>query len=93
MVAKISTNKSEVTILTSDNSKSEDPLDFLDDMLAGVGWTMQDYLKYGENDYYLPFPNGQRLFLHDIRRVAVRCAVAMCGEGDVVFYDSAMDLM
>lgn len=60
------------------------PVDILDDMLAGVGWTMQDYLKYGENDYYPPLPNGHRLFLHDIRRVAVRAAVAMGEEGDVV---------
>ena len=59
-------------------------MDILDDMLAGVGWTMLDYLKYGENDYYPPLPNGHRLFLHDIRRVAVRCAVAMGEEGDMV---------
>ncbi|GAV83871.1 Mur_ligase domain-containing protein/Mur_ligase_C domain-containing protein/Mur_ligase_M domain-containing protein [Cephalotus follicularis] len=84
MMTKIATDKSEVTLLTSDNQKSEDPLDILDDMLAGVGWTMQDYLKYGENDYYPPLPNGHRLFLHDIRRVAVRCAVAMGEEGDMV---------
>lgn len=45
---------------------------------------MQEYLKYGENDYYPPLPNGHRLFLHDIRRVAVRAAVAMGEEGDVV---------
>lgn len=59
-------------------------MDILDDMLAGVGWTMQDYLKYGENDYYPPLPNGHRLFLHDIRRVAVRAAVAMGEDGDMV---------
>lgn len=59
-------------------------VDILDDMLAGVGWTMQDYLKYGENDYYPPLPNGHRLFVHDIRRVAVRCGVAMGEEGDIV---------
>ncbi|KAA8522416.1 hypothetical protein F0562_013223 [Nyssa sinensis] len=84
MMAKIATDKSNVTILTSDNPKNEDPLDILDDMLAGIGWTMQDYLKYGENDYYPPLPNGNRLFLHDIRRVAVRAAVAMGEEGDMV---------
>ncbi|KAK4400799.1 UDP-N-acetylmuramoyl-L-alanyl-D-glutamate--2,6-diaminopimelate ligase MurE, chloroplastic [Sesamum angolense] len=84
MMTKIATDKSDVTILTSDNPKNEDPLDILDDMLAGVGWTMQDYLKHGENDYYPPLPNGHRLFLHDIRRVAVRCAVAMAEEGDMV---------
>ncbi|KAH7550254.1 hypothetical protein ACOSP7_024509 [Xanthoceras sorbifolium] len=84
MMTKIATEKSDVTMLTSDNPKSEDPLDILDDMLAGVGWSMQEYLKHGENDYYPPLPNGNRLFLHDIRRVAVRCAVAMGEEGDVV---------
>ncbi|KAF7810301.1 UDP-N-acetylmuramoyl-L-alanyl-D-glutamate--2,6-diaminopimelate ligase MurE-like protein, chloroplastic [Senna tora] len=84
MMTKIATDKSDVTILTSDNPKKEDPLDILDDMLAGVGWTMQEYLKYGENDYYPPLANGHRLFLHDIRRVAVRAAVAMGEEGDVV---------
>ncbi|OAY75726.1 UDP-N-acetylmuramoyl-L-alanyl-D-glutamate--2,6-diaminopimelate ligase [Ananas comosus] len=81
---RIITDKSDVVMLTSDNPRSEDPLDILDDMLAGVGWTMQDYLKYGENDYYPPLPNGHRLFLHDIRRVAVRAAVAMGEEGDIV---------
>ncbi|KAL2543659.1 acid-amino acid ligase [Forsythia ovata] len=84
MMTKIATDKSDITVLTSDNPKNEDPLDILDDMLAGVGWTMQDYLKHGENDYYPPLANGHRLFLHDIRRVAVRCAVAMGEEGDMV---------
>ncbi|KVH95429.1 Mur ligase, central [Cynara cardunculus var. scolymus] len=60
------------------------PVDILDDMLAGIGWTMQDYLKHQENDYHPPLPNGHRVFLHDIRRVAVRSAVAMGEEGDVV---------
>ncbi|KAI3920205.1 hypothetical protein MKX01_017862 [Papaver californicum] len=60
------------------------PVGILDDMLSGVGWSMQEYLKYGENDYYPPLPNGHRLFLHDIRRVAVRAAVAMGEEGDMV---------
>ncbi|KAJ4831905.1 hypothetical protein Tsubulata_018114 [Turnera subulata] len=84
VMTKIATDKSEVTMLTSDNPKNEDPLDILDDMLAGVGWTMQEYLNYGQNDYYPPLKNGHRLFLHDIRTVAVRCAVAMGEEGDVV---------
>lgn len=84
LMTKIATDKSDVVMLTSDDPKNEDPLDILDDMLAGIGWSMQDYLKYGENDYYPPLPNGHRLFLHDIRRVAVRAAVAMGEEADIV---------
>ncbi|CAA7390881.1 unnamed protein product [Spirodela intermedia] len=84
LMTKIATEKSDVVMLTSDNPRSEDPLDILDDMLAGVGMTMQDYLRHGENDYYPPLPNGCRLFVHDIRRVAVRAAVAMGEEGDTV---------
>ncbi|KAL6906433.1 hypothetical protein ACP4OV_004034 [Aristida adscensionis] len=84
VMTKIAAEKSDVVMLTSDNPANEDPLDILDDMLAGVGWTMEEYLKYGTNDYYPPLPNGHRLFLHDIRRVAVRAAVAMGEQGDVV---------
>uniref|UniRef100_A0A452YTG7 UDP-N-acetylmuramoyl-L-alanyl-D-glutamate--2,6-diaminopimelate ligase MurE homolog, chloroplastic n=3 Tax=Triticinae TaxID=1648030 RepID=A0A452YTG7_AEGTS len=84
MMTKIAAEKSDVVMLTSDNPASEDPLDILDDMLSGVGWTMEEYLKHGANDYYPPLPNGHRLFLHDIRRVAVRAAVAMGEQGDVV---------
>nr|GEZ92478.1 UDP-N-acetylmuramoyl-L-alanyl-D-glutamate--2,6-diaminopimelate ligase MurE homolog, chloroplastic [Tanacetum cinerariifolium] len=61
-----------------------DPLDILDDMLAGIGWTMQDYLKHQADDYHPPLPNGHRVFFQDIRRVAVRSAVAMGEEGDIV---------
>ncbi|KFK30598.1 hypothetical protein AALP_AA6G002400 [Arabis alpina] len=84
VMTKIATEKSDVTMLTSDNPGNEDPLDILDDMLSGIGWTMQEYLKHGEHDYYPPLANGHRLFLHDVRRVAVRCAVAMGEEGDMV---------
>ncbi|KAK8533110.1 hypothetical protein V6N12_076391 [Hibiscus sabdariffa] len=81
---RIITDKSEVTILTSDNPRNEDPLDILDDMLAGVGWTMQDYLKHGENDYHPPLPNGHQLYVHQNRRVAIRNAIAMGEEGDMI---------
>uniref|UniRef100_A0A1D1YU96 UDP-N-acetylmuramoyl-L-alanyl-D-glutamate--2,6-diaminopimelate ligase MurE homolog, chloroplastic n=1 Tax=Anthurium amnicola TaxID=1678845 RepID=A0A1D1YU96_9ARAE len=84
MMTKIVTDRSDVAILTSDNPRTEDPLDILDDMLVGVGWTMQDYLRRTENDSYLPLPNGCKLLLHGIRRVAVQTAVAMGEEGDVV---------
>ncbi|CAN8245492.1 unnamed protein product [Cochlearia groenlandica] len=84
VMTKIATEKSDVTMLTSHNPGNEDPLDILDDMLSGIGWTMQEYLKHGEHDYYPPLANGNRLFLHDVRRVAVRCAVAMGEEGDMV---------
>ncbi|EMS50835.1 UDP-N-acetylmuramoyl-L-alanyl-D-glutamate--2, 6-diaminopimelate ligase [Triticum urartu] len=69
MMTKIAAEKSDVVMLTSDNP---------------ARWTMEEYLKHGANDYYPPLPNGHRLFLHDIRRVAVRAAVAMGEQGDVV---------
>eukprot|EP00850_Spirogloea_muscicola_P011763 SM000074S21673 [mRNA] locus=s74:214947:219012:- [translate_table: standard] len=84
IMAKIATDKSDICIFTSDNPRDEDPLDILDDMLAGVGWTMEEYLKMGEEDYYPPLPNGHRLFVYDIRSIAVRAAVAMGEEGDAV---------
>ncbi|CAL5426776.1 unnamed protein product [Camellia sinensis] len=37
-----------------------------------------------QNDCYQPLPNGHKLFFHDIRWVAVRAAVAMGEEGDMV---------
>jgi hypothetical protein len=59
-------------------------VDILDDMLAGVGWSMDEYCKWGEEDYYPPLPNGNRLFVYDIRTIAVRAGVAMGEEGDAV---------
>lgn len=59
-------------------------MDILDDMLSGVGLTMQDYVQYGKSGCCPPLPNGHKLFVHDIRRVAVRVAVAMAEKGDIV---------
>ncbi|KAH7279093.1 hypothetical protein KP509_37G004600 [Ceratopteris richardii] len=84
IMAKIASDKSEVSILTSNNPRNEDPLYILDDMLAGVGWTMKEYLEHGDRDYYPPLRNGNRLFLYDDRAIAVRAAVAMGEEGDAV---------
>ncbi|XP_024517730.1 UDP-N-acetylmuramoyl-L-alanyl-D-glutamate--2,6-diaminopimelate ligase MurE homolog, chloroplastic [Selaginella moellendorffii] len=84
VMAKIAAAKSEVCIFTSDNPRSEDPLEILDDMLAGVGWSMDEYLKCGERSYYPPIWNGNRVFVYDLRKIAVRAAVAMGEEGDAV---------
>ncbi|XP_073012708.1 UDP-N-acetylmuramoyl-L-alanyl-D-glutamate--2,6-diaminopimelate ligase MurE homolog, chloroplastic-like [Typha latifolia] len=84
IMTKLAVDKSEVVILTSDNPKTENPLDILDDMLAGVGWTMHDYVQYCKNNRYPSLANAHRLFVHDNRRVAIRAAVAMAKEGDVV---------
>lgn len=84
MMAKIATDRSEITILTSDNPRSEQQLDIIDDMLAGVGWTMEEYLASVAKGYVPPLPNRHRLYVHDCRGVAVRAAVAMGEEGDAV---------
>lgn len=59
-------------------------MDIIDDMLAGVGWSIEEYCEWGEKFYYPPLPNGHRLFVYDIRCIAVRAAVAMGEEGDAV---------
>ncbi|XP_073101830.1 UDP-N-acetylmuramoyl-L-alanyl-D-glutamate--2,6-diaminopimelate ligase MurE homolog, chloroplastic isoform X2 [Elaeis guineensis] len=84
ILTKIASEKSDVIILTSGNPKSENQFNIFDDMLAGIGLTLQDYLQYGENFLYPVLPNGCRLLLHDIRRVAIRAAVAMGREGDMI---------
>ncbi|XP_008775670.2 UDP-N-acetylmuramoyl-L-alanyl-D-glutamate--2,6-diaminopimelate ligase MurE homolog, chloroplastic-like [Phoenix dactylifera] len=85
ILTKLASEKSDVIILTSGNPKSENQFNIFDDMLAGIGLTLQDYLQYDENFLYPVLPNGCRLFLHDIRRVAIRAAVAMGKEGDMIF--------
>lgn len=62
------------------------PVAIIDDMLAGVGWSMKEYLGMSNSTtpYLPPLPNGHRLFVHDLRGVAVRSAVAMGKEGDAV---------
>lgn len=84
MMTRIAVDKSEVVILTSDNPKTEDSLNILDDMLAAVGWNMLDYVHYCKNGDSRHLPNGHRLYVHDIRRVAIRTAIAMAEKGDIV---------
>ncbi|KAM0942056.1 putative UDP-N-acetylmuramoyl-L-alanyl-D-glutamate--L-lysine ligase [Dioscorea sansibarensis] len=84
IMMKIAADKSDVVILTTDNPKTENPLNILNDMLAGVGWTLQSYVQFGKNNYYPSLPNGHKIFVHDKRRVAVRAAMAMADEGDIV---------
>lgn len=52
--------------------------------MAGVGWTLQDYLKFGGKNHCLPLPSGHRLYLHANRQVAICNAIAMAKEGDMV---------
>ncbi|KAK8964788.1 hypothetical protein KSP40_PGU015443 [Platanthera guangdongensis] len=84
LMTKVAAKKSELVILTSDNPRNEDPMDILDDMLDGVGWTIDDYLQFGESDCYPLLPNKHRLCVHENRRVALRAAIAMGKVGDIV---------
>lgn len=59
-------------------------MDVIDDMLVGVGWFMEEYCKWGEDDYYLFFLNGYRLFCYEICIIVVCVGVVMGEEGDVV---------
>ena len=55
-----------------------------DDMLAGIGWNLRDYLQYSQNDQYLSHENGHRIFLHDTRGVAIHPAIAMGKKGNMI---------
>ena len=53
-------------------------------MLAGVGWNMLDYVQHYKNGDYAHLSNGHRLYVHNLRRVAIRAAVSMAEKGDMV---------
>ncbi|XP_020079835.1 uncharacterized protein LOC109703582 isoform X1 [Ananas comosus] len=84
LMTRIATNKSDVVILTSDNPRNEDPLNILEGMLAGVGWTIQDYVQLTHDKNYAQLNNGCQLLVHDLRRVALQAAIAMGKEGDII---------
>ncbi|KAI0489306.1 hypothetical protein KFK09_029148 [Dendrobium nobile] len=84
LMTQVAAEKSDLVILTSDNPRNEDPMDILDDMLDGVGWTINDYLQVGESDCYPPLPNYHKIFVHENRRVALRAAIAMGKAEDIV---------
>lgn len=84
IMTKIVTDRSEVIVLTSDNPKAENPSNIYDDMLSVFGWTVQDYVRHSRTAGCLCLPNGHKLFVIDLRRVAMRAAIAMAEEGDIV---------
>ena len=64
IMGKIATNLSDYVIITSDNPRSEDPLDIIKDIVSGI--TTGNYL------------------IEPDRREAIRKAVEMAGDGDIV---------
>ncbi|WOL05399.1 hypothetical protein Cni_G14127 [Canna indica] len=84
LMAQTAADKSDVVILTSDNPRNEDPLRIFDDMLAGVGFTMEEYLQKGGNNGHQKLANGCTLLVHEDRRVALQTAIAMGKEGDII---------
>jgi UDP-N-acetylmuramoyl-L-alanyl-D-glutamate--2,6-diaminopimelate ligase len=70
LMAAAAVDLADVTILTSDNPRSEDPLAILDEMLHGV----------------VGIPQGERgrVIIEPDRAAAISLAVGMAGKGDVV---------
>ena len=59
-------------------------VEILDDMLMGVGSSMELYLEQLRSGYIPPLANGHRLYVYDHRGIAVRMGVCMGEEGDAV---------
>ena len=57
----------------------------LDDMLAGVGYTMEEFCSlHGGSNSHQKLPNGCSLSVNGDRRLALRAAFAMGKEGDAI---------
>ena len=79
LIGYVSTRLSDLTIFTSDNPRSEDPLNIIDDMLGGV--------HSDDVPYCLPrlstFPRKEYRVIVD-REEAIRVSVAQARPGDVI---------
>eukprot|EP00250_Pteridium_aquilinum_P019649 c24514_g1_i1 orf=572-2362(-) len=84
IMARVATDKSDICILTSDNPRTENPLSILDDMLAGVGLSMEEYLKHNASKGGNNLDNGHRLIVCENRLLAIRMAISMGKESDAV---------
>eukprot|EP00898_Chlorokybus_atmophyticus_P001052 jgi/Chlat1/1948/Chrsp157S02264 len=73
MMGRIAAAKANVTFITSDNPRTEDPLAIIGDIQAGMSVPMGKKDKRGHIYYVVPR-----------REEAIRGAVAMASEGDVV---------
>lgn len=84
IMARIAADKSDTCILTSDNPRTENPLSILDDMLGGLGLSMEEYLKHDVKEGHLSLNNGHRLIVRENRQLAIQVAISMGEDNDAV---------
>ncbi|KAH7422699.1 hypothetical protein KP509_12G021100 [Ceratopteris richardii] len=84
IMAKIAAEKSEICILTSDNPRTEDPWSIINEMLTGIGMTLEDHLEQDTRNGILMLDPAQRLIICEDRRKAIKLAISKGKEGDAV---------
>jgi len=72
---------SDLAVVTSDNPRTEDPLEIIDQIEAGL--REASLKKYGPEDFEDRY-GGQGYVVLPDRREAIRRAVAFAGPGDIV---------
>jgi UDP-N-acetylmuramoyl-L-alanyl-D-glutamate--2,6-diaminopimelate ligase len=81
---KIASVYSDIIILTDEDPRSEDPMDILEEIYAGV--EPQNILDNADKTIHKKFNRNENLFLIPDRFLAIRKALSLARKGDIVIF-------